>query len=485
MNYSKAIKRTSLLGLFVVLIAIFSLAVNADSSEQSYASDTHIQGVSEFASEQAVSNSTKLESKPVSESEPLTAPSSNSTPPSEDSMLQMFLFAVIGGLILNIMPCVLPVLGMKLGSVISAKGLEKKQIRLQFISSALGILSSFWLIAGFLSLLKFSGSAVGWGIQFQSGWFIALMVLVTGLFGFNMLGLFDIRLSSSASTWMASKGDNSYRGHYLQGIFATLLATPCTAPFLGTAVAFALTTSIPTMIAIFSALGLGMALPWILVACFPSIALALPKAGPWMNKVKLIFAAMMLMTCLWLLTLLANHLPIFWVYVIGIAGFVSLVLRVLKIHGPKPTAWLGGGALSFVTLGMIVASLNADSWATPLPKDPDWVPLSTQAIDDYVADGRTVFVNVTADWCITCRANKIGVLLQNPVYDSLTNSTVVPMEGDWTVASDPITDYLRQNGRVGVPFNMVYGPATPEGIPLPIILSEEAVMSAIKLASGL
>lgn len=142
------------------------------------------------------------------------------------NIAQMILFALFGGFILNIMPCVLPVLGMKLSSIVSTQGLEKRQIRFQFLSSSLGILVSFWLIALFLTVLKLSGSAIGWGIQFQNAWFIGLMVFITGVFGANMLGLFEIRLTSNANTWLATKGDNSYKGHFTQGMFATLLATP-------------------------------------------------------------------------------------------------------------------------------------------------------------------------------------------------------------------------------------------------------------------
>lgn len=145
------------------------------------------------------------------------------------------LIALAGGLILNVMPCVLPVLGMKLSSVVMAKGLERTQIRRQFLASSCGILASFWLLAGFLAVLKLSGKALGWGVQFQNPWFIGVMILVTGLFAANMMGLFEIQLPGSVQTWMASRGDSSCLGHFVQGVFATLLATPCSAPFLGAA----------------------------------------------------------------------------------------------------------------------------------------------------------------------------------------------------------------------------------------------------------
>ncbi|MGF1718988.1 thioredoxin family protein [Vibrio kyushuensis] len=400
------------------------------------------------------------------------------------SIEKMFLFAFLGGLILNIMPCVLPVLGMKLSSVVSASSLNRRQIRLQFLASSAGILTSFLLIASFLAALKLTGNAVGWGIQFQSGRFIGLMVLITALFGANMLGLFEIRLSSNTNTWMATKGDNSYSGHFTQGMFATLLATPCSAPFLGTAVAFALATNIPTMFAIFIALGLGMALPWILVSIFPAIALSLPKPGAWMNNVKYLFGGMMLLTSIWLLTLLSNHLPILWVYVIAIAAVITLFIRTLKVHGEKAAAWAGGLTIALIAGGMIIGSMTADKWASPLPPEPEWQTLSTDAISQHVANGKTVFVDITADWCITCKANKIGVVLQEPVYSTLQHPDVITMQGDWTRPSESVTAYLRSHGRFGVPFNIVYGPQAPDGIPLPVILNSDVVIDAINQASG-
>lgn len=399
------------------------------------------------------------------------------------SLIEMIGFAVLGGLILNVMPCVLPVLGMKLSGVIAAQGLERRKIRLQFLASSAGILTSFWLLAAFLLILKLTGSAIGWGIQFQSPWFIGFMVMVTAMFGANMLGLFEIRLSSGTNTWLASKGDNSYGGHYLQGMFATLLATPCSAPFLGTAVAFALAASALDMVAIFTALAVGMALPWIVVALFPGLASYLPKPGAWMNKVKLLFGVMMLITSGWLVYLLANHLPIFWIVMIVVIAFVWILARIKQVYGNKALAISGSLSLGLLAGGLILGSVTADHWSTPLPQDLAWKPLSNEAIANSVAQGKTVFVNVTADWCVTCKANKIGVILQDPVYSALQHSNVVPIQGDWTHPDGMVTDYLRANGRFGVPFNIVYGPNAPEGIPLPVILTSDAVTSALKAAS--
>ncbi|NVH48763.1 protein-disulfide reductase DsbD family protein [Photobacterium damselae] len=401
-----------------------------------------------------------------------------------DSLLKVIGLALLGGLILNIMPCVLPVLGMKLSSVISAKGLERRQIRAQFIASALGILVSFWLLAGFLALLKVSGQALGWGVQFQSPWFIGAMMIITGLFAANMLGLFEIRLSSNTNTWLATRGGNSYGGHFVQGMFATMLATPCSAPFLGTAVAFALGANYLTLFAIFTALAVGMAAPWLLIALFPQLANALPKPGMWMNTVKTIFGLMMLVTSLWLLSLMANFFSLKIVIVIGVIALALLLSQLWRIKGKRATLLTVGFLIIVTAISLIIGSLTADKWAKPLPQDHHWTPLNVEQIKQDVAQGKTVFVDVTADWCITCKANKVGVILQEPVYSALDQENIVLMRGDWTKPSDYVTNFLQSHGRFGVPFNIVYGPAAPNGIELPVILTSEQVLDALKQASS-
>lgn len=398
------------------------------------------------------------------------------------NIFSMFLIALLGGLILNVMPCVLPVLGMKLSSILGVEKVEKSHIRKQFLASSFGIVSSFWLIALFLLLLKLSGEALGWGIQFQNPYFIASMVAITALFAANMLGLFEIQLPSSLQTWLATKGGDSYIGHYLQGMFATLLATPCSAPFLGTAVAFALGTSTAEMFIIFTALGLGMALPWLLIALFPSIALLLPKPGKWMNTVKLIFALMILATSLWLLSLLTSFIGLTLVIVAASLLLLVLFTLIVKKYGQRTLLITLACLLLVSALGLLISSLTAKHWATPLANDLVWQPLDTTQLQAHVKQGKTVFVDVTADWCVTCKANKIGVILQNPVYSALKADNVILMKGDWTVRSDKVTQYLQSYGRYGVPFNIVYGPSAPKGIELSTILSSDAIINAITKA---
>ncbi len=400
----------------------------------------------------------------------------NNAPP----LWAILLMALAGGLILNIMPCVLPVLGLKVQSLMLSGVQEPKVVRKQFFASSLGIISSFLVIALGLMALRWSGGSVGWGIQFQNPYFIAALVAITWLFALNLMGAFEFKLPSSLSTSAATAGDDSYKGHFLQGMLATVLATPCTAPFLGTAVAFALAAESSVILLIFAALGVGMALPWLLIAVFPRTAKLLPKPGRWMQWVKPVFAIMMLATTVWLTTLLKNFISneVFLAITVGLSALTLVIIG--KVHGRKALFLSIGGFLVLAAVVGTTLVLTADRWVNKLPQDHQWQPLTQQRIDEAVASGQTVFVDVTADWCVTCQANKIGVLLQDPVFTALGEERVTRLRGDWTKANERITQYLKANNTFGVPFNKVYGPGAPDGITLPVVLSKDKVMDALE-----
>ncbi|RXS43318.1 thiol:disulfide interchange protein [Idiomarina sp. 29L] len=400
----------------------------------------------------------------------------NNTPP----LWAILLMALAGGLILNIMPCVLPVLGLKVQSLMLSGAQQPRVVRQHFFASSLGIISSFLVIALGLMVLRWSGSSVGWGIQFQNPYFIAALVATTWVFALNLMGAFEFKLPPSLSTSAAATGDNSYKGHFLQGMLATLLATPCTAPFLGTAVAFALAAESSVILLIFAALGVGMALPWLLIAVFPKTAKLLPKPGRWMQWVKPIFAIMMLATSVWLTTLLKNFISneLFLALTVGLSILTLIIIG--KVHGRKVLFLSIGGFLVLAAVVGITLILTAERWVNKLPQDHQWQPLTQERVNEAVANGKTVFVDVTADWCITCQANKVGVLLQDPVFTALGQEHVTRLRGDWTKANESITQYLKANNTFGVPFNKVYGPGAPDGISLPVVLSKDKVMDALE-----
>ncbi|MDM5065840.1 protein-disulfide reductase DsbD family protein [Aeromonas salmonicida] len=402
-------------------------------------------------------------------------------PQSAHSLVWLLGAALLGGLILNLMPCVLPVLALKLGSVLQLETRERRPVRLQFLAASAGILVSFWALALMSTLLRATQGAVGWGIQFQSVWFIGFMVVVTLLFCANLLGLFELRLPSNLNTRLATTGGNSLGGHFLQGCFATLLATPCSAPFLGTAVAFALGAPLGQLWLIFTALGLGMSLPWLLIAAFPRLALWLPKPGRWMGRLRILLGLMMLGSSLWLLSLLGNHIGQFWMLILMALMLAVLLLAVVWRHGIRGVTL--GLALTCLVGGALLLGGAFMMEGKPQRDTVNWQPLSEQAIVDALAQNKRVFVDVTADWCITCKANKFNVLLRDDVQKALSAPDVVALRGDWSRPSASIADFLRQRGSVAIPFNQIYGPGLQGGEILSPLLDRPTLLGTLKQAA--
>ncbi|CAI1749655.1 Thiol:disulfide interchange protein DsbD precursor [Serratia fonticola] len=410
---------------------------------------------------------------------PLALPSTVAFP-----LWQAVLMALAGGFILNLMPCVLPVLGMKLGSILQVEQRDRRSVRWQFLASSLGIVVSFMALALLMTLLRLSNHALGWGIQFQNPWFIGFMVLVTLLFSANLFGLFHLQLSSSLNTKLATHNGRGLSGHFWQGAFATLLATPCSAPFLGTAVAFALAAPLPVLWGMFVALGIGMSLPWLLIAAWPALALRLPRPGRWMNGMRLALGLLMLVSSLWLLSLMTNHIGVKPTLIVGAILLLGLLLAVWQRLGARSAGIATASVLVGGGLALLVGSLTANQWRQPLHDNIAWQPLSEQAIAQALADNKRVFVDVTADWCVTCKANKYNVLLRDEVQKALSAEDVVALRGDWSRPSESISTFLQQRGSVAVPFNQIYGPGSPDGEVLSPLLTREAVLQALSTAKG-
>ncbi|QKJ58347.1 protein-disulfide reductase DsbD family protein [Serratia fonticola] len=410
---------------------------------------------------------------------PLVLPSTAAFP-----LWQAVLMALAGGFILNLMPCVLPVLGMKLGSILQVEQRDRRSVRWQFLASSLGIVVSFMALALLMTLLRLSNHALGWGIQFQNPWFIGFMVLVTLLFSANLFGLFHLQLSSSLNTKLATHNGRGLSGHFWQGAFATLLATPCSAPFLGTAVAFALAAPLPVLWGMFVALGIGMSLPWLLIAAWPTLALRLPRPGRWMNGMRLVLGLLMLVSSLWLLSLMTNHIGVRPTLIVGAILLLGLLLAVWQRLGARSAGIAAASVLVVGGLALLVGSLTASQWRQPLHDNIAWQPLSEQAIVQALADNKRVFVDVTADWCVTCKANKYNVLLRDEVQKALSAEDVVALRGDWSRPSESISTFLQLRGSVAVPFNQIYGPGSPDGEVLSPLLTREAVLQALSTAKG-
>ena len=351
------------------------------------------------------------------------------------SLLPILGIALLGGLILNIMPCVLPVLLLKLTGVLDLSGRERSQLRGAFLSTAAGIVTSFLVLAGGLAALKLAGASVGWGIQFQQPAFLALMAIVCLTFAANVWGLFQIPMPAfvgRVAVASEARGGNEHAKSFFTGVLATALATPCSAPFVGTAVGFALSRGTTEILLIFLALGLGLALPYLAVAAAPQLVGFLPRPGRWMRWLKGLLGLSLVGTAIWLMSII---------------GVQTGILNVAAM-----------------TRG-----------------DSHWIAFEEAAIPGYVANNRVVFVDVTADWCITCQANKKLVIDQQPVAGRLKD--IVAMKADWTNPDPKIADFLGRHGRYGIPFNIVYGPGAPAGIVLPELLTTEAVTAALDQAA--
>ncbi|MBR9971394.1 thioredoxin family protein [Magnetospirillum sp. J10] len=352
------------------------------------------------------------------------------------SFLAMLGIALLGGLILNLMPCVLPVLSIKVLGALGHGGAQLHHIRAAFIASAAGIVVSFLALAALAIAIKSAGAAVGWGIQFQQPAFLAVMIVLLLGFALNLWGAFEIRLPSALmNVGGGGGGHHTLLGHFLSGAFATVLATPCSAPFLGTAIGFALARGPVEILTIFTALALGMAAPYLLVAVWPQAAHKLPRPGRWMVRVKHVMGLALVATALWLGLILATQ-----------TGLLS--------EGDK-----ADGATA-------------------------WVKFDQAAIARAVSEGKVVFVDVTADWCITCKVNKAAVLDRAPVATRLRDGSVIAMRADWTTPDSGVAAYLASFGRYGIPFNAVYGPKAANGIALSELLSSDEVLAALRQAAG-
>ena len=225
-----------------------------------------------------------------------------------------------------------------------------------------------------------------------------------------------------------------------------------------------------------------MALPWLVFALYPNLISFMPKPGLWMNKIKVVFGLMMFATTLWLLSLLVPFIGGLSTLVMGLLLSIFLLYRIAENQGKKTVIVILAVSLLTTSAGLLTASLTTEHWATIIKDDLTWQPLNKKSISQYVKQGNTVFVDVTADWCITCKANKIGVILQDPVYSKLQQKSVITMKGDWTKPSDRITRYLKSHQRFGVPLNVVYGPNAPQGLTLPVLLNSDEVMQALEYA---
>jgi thiol:disulfide interchange protein len=385
--------------------------------------------------------------------------------------LQALLFAFLGGMILNLMPCVFPVLSIKVLAFMSQREHELKLQRRHAWVYAAGILVSFWGLTALLLVLRAAGDQIGWGFQLQSPGFVACLAFLLFFLGLSLVGVIEIG-GSFAGVGQGLVSGEGYASSFFTGVLATVVATPCTAPFMGSAVGFALAQPVPVVAGVFTALGAGLALPYMAIAWFPFLGRALPKPGRWMETFKQAMAFPVFGTVIWLV----------WVY--GLQTDVHGVLRLLTgILLVALSAWMVGRFPSWLTKG-VAGLLVAAALGLALSRDVEskWEPYSMARVAELRAQHRAVFVDFTAAWCVSCKVNELLALRPKKVTEAFARKKVVLVKGDWTSNDPQITDALRAFGRSGVPFYVLY--YTERGIEqvvtFPEVLTPQIVLNALE-----
>ncbi|MDX1503066.1 MAG: thioredoxin family protein [Thermoanaerobaculia bacterium] len=401
----------------------------------------------------------------------------------------LVLLGIAGGLILNAMPCVLPVLSLKLFGLVQSGTRGRREVVLGSLATAAGILVSFWALAAAAVIARAAGATVGWGVQFQEPVFVVLLTVIVLLFSLNLWGLFEVPLPARLAG-LAGSGREGLPGHFTSGLFATLMATPCSAPFLGTAVGFALAQPGPAVFGMFTAVGFGMALPYLMIAVSPGLLRWIPKPGAWMESLKIVMGFLLAGAALWLLYVLAGQVSR------ERLAFVELALLVLTL-----CVWAGAranrrrGRLLAAT-GLLVAAAAAlalaaggrgetAASAAPETRLIDWVVFDRAEAERLAREeARPVFVDVTADWCFTCKVNERLVLETPEIARLFEDHGVVPMRADWTNRDDGIAAFLADHGRYGIPFYLLYRPGREPHL-FSELLTKGAVREAVEEATGL
>jgi thiol:disulfide interchange protein len=399
-------------------------------------------------------------------------------------------FALMGGILLNLMPCVFPVLFIKALALVQSSTSERRAMRVQGLAYTLGILVSFWIVVAILLTLRAGGRGLGWGFQFQSPVFVAMIALLLFFLALSLAGMFEIGLSvTSAGSSLANK--HGLAGSFFTGVLAVVVATPCAAPFLGAAIGFALVQSAAVAFTVFTALALGLALPYLLLAFQPAWTKVLPKPGAWMEVLKQATAVPIFATVIWLVWLFAQLAG-----ATALIGLLSAFL-LLGIAGWVLGRWpakLPATATAVVILMLAVVapvyavrtfpapeSVAAGATGAHTDHTRGWQPFTPDAVAQYQAQGRPVFVDFTADWCLSCQVNERVVLERPEVLGKLQDGKVALVRADWTRHDEGIARALASLGRSSVPTYALY-PGTP-GAPakvLPEVLTPSTVLDALK-----
>lgn len=495
-EYSEALDLENLVfkGKFSVKVPVEKLEADYDTSTTNV--DFGYQACSRIClAPQTVHAS--LELKALGQS-PLSAPISTepSKKKSDEPLALLLAFAFFGGLILNLMPCVLPVLFLKLFSLAKNRGESRTRIFHSTGALTLGVLTSFWALAAIVSLIKAGSGSASWGFQFQNMGFLTFMVVLLSAFAMNLFGAFELFLPGKTLTQMdAATKKEGLAGAFFSGVLMVLLSTPCSAPFLGAAMGFAFTQSVPTLFLFFTAAGLGLSFPYISVALFPQVLKVFPRPGNWMVWFQRFLGLCLFGTAVWLVWVSYRAAGLDSAKVIGAFGIATLIFSAVfgKVARPdKPFvrepvllalfAALFFGAWTFAGKPTVQAAVERKALAAAertLGED-GWYAYSKKTFHALTFENKPIFVDVTADWCLTCKTNEAVVLSSDAAKRIFAEAQALLVRADYTLENPEVTELLRTLGRSGVPAYAVYRPKEKKWDVLSEVLTLKALEEAVK-----
>jgi len=388
--------------------------------------------------------------------------------------------AAIGGLILNLMPCVFPVLGIKILGFVNQAGSSRRAVAAHGLAFTGGILISFWILAAVLAVFRAGGAQLGWGFQLQSPAFVFGLAAVMLIFALSLSGVFEFGLRASAIGGSLQR-QPGLAGTFFSGVLATVVATPCSAPFLAPALGAALALPTGQSVVVFTAIGVGLATPYLVLSLFPQAVKFLPRPGAWMESFRQFMAFPLYATVVYLLWVLAGQVSESGLLTSGF-GLVLIAMaawcygRWAQAPSPSPRRRIGLAA------GIVLFAIGA---TTGLPRPPaenavEWQPWSREAVAALRAEGRTIFVDFTARWCATCQANKKLVFGSDEVRQVFADRNIATLRADWTNRDPAITAELAAYNRSAVPFDLIWLPGQEEPVILPELLTPGVVLEAIE-----
>lgn len=435
--------------------------------------------------------------KDGTEVQPSTNLSENKNQDTAGGLLAYLGFAFIGGFILNFMPCVLPVISIKIFSLVQQAGDDPKKVFQHGLTFAAGILMSFLALGGLVIALQGAGQKIGWGFQFQYPIFIMGMASVVTVFALSMFGVFYIDLGGQKEIDKLASSEG-LTGTFFKGVLATVLSTPCTAPFLGTALGFAFAQPWWEILAIFSTIAIGMASPYLVLAMKPNWMKFMPKPGTWMERFKESLGFLLLATTVWLISVLTGLVDpdavvaaVSFLLVLSLCSWiVGSFINLSSSTQRKFTVWaiaIAFGAAGYWFFIKPFPELLGTKATIGLTKAPpkdgiQWQKFTQSDLDKLLSENKTVFIDFTAKWCLTCKANEATIIDTAPVRDKFKALNVVPLKADWTAQDPEISDLLRSFGRSGVPVYVIYAAGSKTPVVLPEALNQQIVLEALDKA---